>query len=814
MKRTISLYISSLLIFGTLLGVCLVFVSLRSEEEGVQDIIIDIDEETGLPLLSLQGTPAEIGRAQGRAFKYSIQKNINNLWANMLVAGLSREEFITSVKEKESALQPEDPDQFIEIHAMAEAAGVPYYDLLAFNLYTDLVNQDDGCTAWIAHGTASANGKTIFHKNRDESRDDQVIINLLPSGTDNGYKAIVTAGETGVSMGINTKGLCVGNTYVYTTSTNWWGKGSLTVQREMLLQCDTVDEAIAHLDEALDDGMSQGACLFLADASEAWVIEHTGYQRTAIQVINGVDSRSNHYRVRANSGTVEEKNLARYLTAQDFLEANFGSLDVQSFNELSRNHIRTVDGFPSEHQDVDGSICNYHTLSGGTFEIDPTYPGELSVMWTALGTPCTAIYVPIHVNSLLVNAHYVSSDAWSVAETLLAMQDDTQDFPFGSLIPHYEDVEAATIQERETCRNTAFAYLQAGQTSLAQQVLTNFDNTTANQGYLDMIRISQQMFWEDSFHYLNGIESLTNIAWDKPEEAIKPNGVFIGTPIVYNFAGITSSNTIINMFENDVDVFPCGGSTSNRNDHTEPTDTEYTYLATSDDVRWETDDPGDSDEMMLWMDMVINEPISEIETITFTFEGYSSDSDAEQSSFYMYLLKKNWVDVWQNTPSWIQIGNPQSLPLSGGDQMMTYTLTWDFGDYINDDGTITWAIGTPNGHSDSIFCDYVKIEVQKTVGGYWEYDPQGVLTSTSISLGSSWQGYRFYAVHEMPSGTNIVYKILDSSGSTLCTISATQAVNGYDLTAISSSTIKLSATLTTSTTDTPVLQVWRIVKET
>jgi len=96
------------------------------------------------------------------------------------------------------------------------------------------------------------------------------------------------------------------------------------------------------------------------------------------------------------------------------------------------------------------------------------------------------------------------------------------------------------------------------------------------------------------------------------------------------------------------------------------------------------------------------------------------------------------------------------------------------------------------------------------------YDMLGTLTSTDISLGNSSHWSVFYANHSLPTNTGIGYQVLASNNSTLCTITAAEALAGYDISgcAGSISPIRIYANLsTTNTSVTPNLQKWSVTKQ-
>ena len=284
-------------------------------EDKIDNIEQSLENEE---IVYLEGTAEERGRTQGTKLKMAIQNNVKNFWDRVYAAGFSRAEALEIVEMREDALKPEDPDNFIEIRAMAEAAEVPYEDLLAFNMFPSFLYEDPelehGCTAWVAHGTATENGKSLMHKNRDLDRDTQVVVAVAPSGGDNGYKAVVTAGNTGITLGINDQGLATGNTYVSSNEIALFGKGALTINREILEQCDNIDEIFTYLSGITPQDGSNQMC---ADPNKVAIIEYTAQRYTTPEqsiIQNDVLFRANHFRIllNKNSAYPNYTNLIRY----------------------------------------------------------------------------------------------------------------------------------------------------------------------------------------------------------------------------------------------------------------------------------------------------------------------------------------------------------------------------------------------------------------------------------------------------------------------------------------------------------------------
>ena len=73
----------------------------------------------------------------------------------------------------------------------------------------------------------------------------------------------------------------------------------------------------------------------------------------------------------------------------------------------------------------------------------------------------------------------------------------------------------------------------------------------------------------------------------------------------YNFDGVTRDTNDHFAYAYDVDTFPFGGDTSNRNNGVEATDTQYAAISADNTSQWATTDPGNGDEILLWIEIML-----------------------------------------------------------------------------------------------------------------------------------------------------------------------------------------------------------------
>jgi len=176
--------------------------------------------------------------------------------------------------------------------------------------------------------------------------------------------------------------------------------------------------------------------------------------------------------------------------------------------------------------------------------------------------------------------------------------------------------------------------------------------------------------------------------------------------VIYNYQGVTTATNDLFAYACDVDYFPFGGNASNLNSKVEATDLEYGYIDSTFGGRWITADPDSGDEIFLWLDMEIEEDISDIEQIDLTFIGYT---EASSTKHKIYVLKTG-AD-WTQNSSWVAVGSSLVIP-SGSDMELTVAITSNFSDYIDPvTGAITWGVYQFDTSSQPLRTNYVQMKI-------------------------------------------------------------------------------------------------------
>jgi autotransporter-associated beta strand protein len=183
-----------------------------------------------------------------------------------------------------------------------------------------------------------------------------------------------------------------------------------------------------------------------------------------------------------------------------------------------------------------------------------------------------------------------------------------------------------------------------------------------------------------------------------------------GTTTTYNFAGVTQASTNHKVYACDVDQFPFGGSSANRNTFVQATNTQYAAISANNTSEWSTADPGSSDEMFLWVEMTVAEAAAAISRIDLTFNGNTAGSGPTDHLIYVLKSGANWTQ----DSSWVQLGSAQSIP-SGVDTTVTRSITANIADYLDSTGKIIWGVYETRS-SERLRINYLELAVTTAPG--------------------------------------------------------------------------------------------------
>jgi hypothetical protein len=333
-----------------------------------------------------------------------IDINLKRFWTGIETSGFSNDDILRAAESQKGVL---GLNTLKEIAGIAAGAGRSFADLLAFNLFHSLILPEE-CTVYMAVGSASATGDTVFGKNSDKVGGISLVgdrfyknkeINvILISEAEDGSRIIgvSAAGATGLKLGMNSKGVAAG--------TNIGRTKELKAKKMDLTQLRAIDRA-----QIIRDGLEFGTALpaaqqaaakliesptatpgtvEFADAREAYIIE-SSYDRIAVKkVVDDIDSRSNCFVLLKELNQEDDlSSICRYIRTQELLKAKKGQVTVDDLKAISMDHA---------HGPGPDSICRHDSrveeetsLAAGVIEINGKNP-EKSKISLALGKPCQA----------------------------------------------------------------------------------------------------------------------------------------------------------------------------------------------------------------------------------------------------------------------------------------------------------------------------------------------------------------------------------------------------------------------------------------
>jgi hypothetical protein len=463
----------------------------------------------GMPVVVLTGTPEERGTTYGNAVGGMIKDNLAGFWAEAESRGMSKDSLKARALLHESSM----PDHMLaELEAMATASGADYAELLAMNMYGSAVRGHDGCTIFAAVDSGSENGNTIASKNRD-ANSPNILLTVEPLGEKHGFVSVTGAGEWGVSFGLNDVGVCDGNNWMPVPDFYDGGLDELPLNRLVLEDCASVDDAIAYVSSVKKFG---GTTVMVADKDSAAFIEAVsscystddGKDTLWVKIEDGVGVHTNHYTIEPfkswvaydDFGYFWVPSVARMDRGNELLAEegdSFTATDVIRFTRDLYNFgnsqpMEIIEAHPELPRDSWGfgwpgfSICNSRTVSAGVFEIDPDWPEYMSVMWTSINCPSFTPYFPIH-NGVLEYpevmgewlADYKDGTVWKLIDVIR----ESKVYDWGELVPLFEELEAASLAANGETEADALALLADCDPVGACTVLAGGDSLLGIEAY-------------------------------------------------------------------------------------------------------------------------------------------------------------------------------------------------------------------------------------------------------------------------------------------------------------------------------------------
>ncbi len=249
---------------------------------------------SGMAILHLQGTPEEMGRQHGTLLRGPVRWLVEHYLPKVLRG--ERDRALASAR----ALEPQIPERHRrEMAAMAEAAGVPYDDILLGSVVVELLglNQCSGLVAW---GATIEGGGTVVGRNL-EWPDLGMLgqYGLLVAARPKDLRPYLSVGfpaMVGVVTGMNGTGVFAGELVVLTPVDGEKARKGVPypiLLRRLMEECGSLAEAVALVKAS---PLTVGQNLLLAGPGGGMVLECAAGkcdERPAIRP--GLTVVTNHY---------------------------------------------------------------------------------------------------------------------------------------------------------------------------------------------------------------------------------------------------------------------------------------------------------------------------------------------------------------------------------------------------------------------------------------------------------------------------------------------------------------------------------------
>ena len=257
----------------------------------------------GLPVLTVEGTPQEIGRQQG-ALTADAAVHVMAHPGNLLKK-VEREEFLPDLLETGRVLLPRVPkDHLEELKAFARQSGVDFDSLAAVNVMVDAYRGGFGCSSLIVAPGRSQTGGPLFGRNLDfftggKLQQYSLVTVFRPVGK-HAFVSVGFPGMIGCLTGMNDAGLTVAVHEVFfsrdgSSIFNPSGTPYTFAFRRILEECTTVEEAKEFLRRT---ERTTFLSLAICDRGRGAVLEMTPETVAIRRGSRGICACTNHFRTR------------------------------------------------------------------------------------------------------------------------------------------------------------------------------------------------------------------------------------------------------------------------------------------------------------------------------------------------------------------------------------------------------------------------------------------------------------------------------------------------------------------------------------
>ncbi len=309
-----------------------------------------------IPIVAMEGAPRDCGVQYGRAVAGLIRGSLEAYLESFRVLhGLERDDVFALARRFRPAIEEFDPATMEEMEGIAEGAEAPLEAVLTVNARSELVHGlkarlDDGCTAFVAFGDATADGHTYVGQNWDWNpamKPNAVVLDIRRDGD----PRILTLTEAGLvgKHGLNEEGIGLCNNFMLSDKRRF-GMPVHVIRRKALaarLLSDAIG-AVLNSERALAAAYVMGHADGAGVALEAWP---GGLD--VVHAADGLLTHANHFQI----PRADREDIGRNIFPDTLLR------DARLRELLGAQHGRIGPGVlaraMSDHFNYPDSICRH-----------------------------------------------------------------------------------------------------------------------------------------------------------------------------------------------------------------------------------------------------------------------------------------------------------------------------------------------------------------------------------------------------------------------------------------------------------------------
>lgn len=364
-----------------------------------------------MPILTLSGTPYEIGFQHGLQCKEMIREFYEGIIAvhlRNIPVQCDKNKLLALTDRNLPFLEAFSPDLVQEMQGIADGAGLLFRDILFLNSFLELEdirplknagraldNELWGCTSFNVKASATADGKNYLGQTFDMERYYERYNVLLKINYPDGHKELVysVAGVLGMN-GMNNKGVAIVINKLVSTDLRMGVIYPFIIRTALAAQ--KVGDAFG---AAVFSRRACGMNYQIASQDDvAWCIEESATDYQILPFVNGVAVHTNHYlsdRMRqyeTQNWLTHGGSYVRVQMAQKLLQERSTPLTLADLMQMTRNHVNypcCICAHGVEGQDDKDAFA---TVAASIFDL------QQGIMYICHGNPCTNEYVTIDFN--------------------------------------------------------------------------------------------------------------------------------------------------------------------------------------------------------------------------------------------------------------------------------------------------------------------------------------------------------------------------------------------------------------------------------